>query len=132
MLRSALDKQHSNKRPSNSDQLKKKEDSATLPTNGESVPLDQLTNNDLLKDEVLLSEAQSETQPVPKALLRDSSEIPLVLESEADIQEGEGEIPSQRAHFFDPDELIGKTFLRERETDGTVHRAEITEPKENS
>ena len=130
VLRSALDKGNSNKRPSTIQSLKKCK-SDTLPTNCEEVPLDQLTNDDLLKDEVLLTEAQSETQPVPGALLRDSAEIPIVLESEDEVQE-QGEIPSKRAHFFDPDELIGKTFLREREIDGTVHRAEITERIQNS
>ena len=85
VLRSALDKGNSNKRPSTIQSLKKCK-SDTLPTNCEEVPLDQLTNDDLLKDEVLLTEAQSETQPVPGALLQDSAEIPIVLESEDEVQ----------------------------------------------
>ena len=80
----------------------------------ELVSLDKLTNNELLKCETFgLNEAQSETQPVPGALLQDSAEIPIVLESEADIQDPE--IPTQRAHFFNPNELVGKHFsVREK------------------
>ena len=132
VLRSALDKGNINKRPS-SNQSKKNCERDTLPANGEQVPfpLDQLTNDDLLKDEVLLTEAQSETQPVPGALLRDSAEIPIVLENKNEVQE-KGEIPSKCAHLFDSDELISKIFLREREVDGTVHIAEIIERIQNS
>ena len=130
VLCSALDKGNSNKRPSSHDHSKKKIESDTLPTNGESIPIDRLTNDDLLKNETLLTKAQSETQPVPGAFLQDSSEILIVLESEAEIQEPE--VPSQCAHFFDPDELIGKTFLRERKVDGTVRHAEINERINNS
>ena len=125
-MRSALDHGNSNKR-STFDHPKKPIDSDTLPTNGESnKDLDKIAKSDLLKGESFgLNEAQSETQPVSGALLRDSSEIPIVLESESDIQDPN--IPSQRSHFFDPDELVGKIFLCEREVDGTIHRAKITE-----
>ena len=78
----------------------------------------------------VLNEAQCETQPIPGTLLRDSTEIPLVLESASESQEPE--VPSQRTYFFDPDKLVGKTFLCEREVDGTVYRSEIIERVENA
>ena len=98
--------------------------------NGEmNQDLDKITTSDLLHGESFsLNEAQSETKPIPGALLRDSSEIPIILESESNIQDPG--IPSQRSQFFD--ELIGKAYLREREVDGTVHRAEVTEQVQNS
>ena len=71
----------------------------------------------------ILTESQSETQPVPPNVANDArniTEVPLVLESSEDLPESD--VPTTRAHFFAPDELIGKTFLREHEVDGTVHR----------
>ena len=61
------------------------------------------------------------TETLPKLLLRDASE-PGIL----------SEIPTNRVHYFNPNELVGKTFLRERDADGTIHRAEIIVRIENS
>ena len=70
VLRPALDHDNNNKRPT-SNHSKKFIDSDTLPTNGESnQDLDKITKSDLLQGESFgLNEAQSETQPIPGALL---------------------------------------------------------------
>ena len=57
-------------------------------------------------------------------------EVPLVLESSEALTDND--VPTTRAHFFDPDALIGKTFLREREVDGTIHKAEIMDRIQNA
>jgi len=54
-------------------------------------------------------------------LLRDASESGIL-----------SRISTNRVNYFNPDELVGKTFLRERDADGTIHRAEIIGRIENS
>ena len=118
IIRSALDKGNSNQRPSNQPPPPGVCD--TPPTNGE-------LDKDLSK---VLNEAQCETQPIPSALIKYSTEIPIILENASGIQEPE--IPSQHTHFFDSNNLVRKIFSRECEVDGTVQCAEIIERVENS
>ena len=89
------------------------------------------TNGESSTDSGLPPETQY-TQPLPGALLRDASDTGIHLMSNDDQDQINPEIPTTQAHYFDPDELIGKTFLREREVDGTIHRAEIVQRIENS
>ena len=118
IIRSTLDKGNSNQRPSNQ---------PPPPGVGNTPP----TNGGLDKDfSKVLNEAQCRTQPIPGALIRDSTEIPLILENASESQEQE--IPSQCTHFFDPNNLAGKIFLRKRELDETVHCAEVIERVENT
>ena len=81
----------------------------------------------------LLTDSQSKTQPAPPNVVADTSnmpEVPFALKSSEDLPDND--VPATRAHFFDPDKLIGKTFLRESEVDGTIHRAEIMERIQNA
>ena len=57
----------------------------------------------------------------PNLLSRDALDLDILLNSDSDNPNSE--IPTNRVHYFNPDELIGKTFLRERDVDGTIHRA---------
>ena len=41
-------------------------------------------------------------------------------------------IATTRAHCFNPDKLIAKTFLCERDVNGTIHRTEIVEYDKHS
>jgi len=67
---------------------------------------------------------------LPNLLRRDASEPGIHLNSVSDNPNSE--ISTNRVHYFNPDEFIGKTFLRERAVDGTIHRAEIIERIKNS
>ena len=73
---------------------------------------------------------QLELQPIPDIPLRGVANIPLILETGSD--HGKPLIPSQHTHFFDPDELVGKTFLCQWDVGGTIHRAKIIERIENT
>lgn len=67
-----------------------------------------------------MTTSQREWQPIPGTRLRDAVNIPLIFETGSN--HGKPSIPSQRTHFFNPDELVGKTFLYERDVDGAIHR----------
>ena len=122
VLRSALDDGNQNLCPSSYPTSDNSDDDEAYPTprsNGENADLSQLLNA-----------SQTETQPLPFSLMRDAAEIPLLLTLADDDKDPL--IPSTRTHFMNPDELIGKTFLREREDDGTIHRAKIMQRIENA
>ena len=74
----------------------------------------------------LLTPSQSKILPVPNELVRDVAEIPLLL-TIAGNEDNSDILKSRRPLVLNPDDLIGKTFLCEREDDGTIHRAEVIE-----
>ena len=64
--------------------------------------------------------------PVRNDLVRDAAGIPL-LRTITDNEDNSDILESRRSLVLNPDDLIGKTFLCEREDDGTIHRAEVIE-----
>ena len=93
------------------------------------------TNNSNFRAQPILSastngECTNYSSALPNLLRRDASEPGIQLNSVSD--NSNSEIPTTRVHYFNPDELIGKTFLRERAVDGTIHRAKIIERIKNS
>ena len=126
VLRSATDVNNPNLRPSN---VRSEKFGATLPRNGECFESDGVCGGE---DDggFGISEIQADLQPIPGALLRDSAEIPILLECQSESKRPD--VPSKRATYFDPDSLIGKTFLQYREVDDTIHRAKVIERIENA
>ena len=56
---------------------------------------------------------------LPNLLRRDALDPGILLDYDSDNPNSE--IHTNRVHYFNLDELIGKTFLRERDVDGTIH-----------
>ena len=126
VIRSALDKDNLNLRPT-TDGGSPSDSANPVTASGE-----QLAISSFQLPRFGLSELQEYMQPIPNDLLRCAEEIPIVLEIADETAYFPKGIHTQRLAFFDPADLLGKTFLREYDMDGFIHHGEIMERIDNA